>query len=382
MRVGYTMDTRNVCQEILLIEPFYGGSHKQLVDTLANDLGRKAALFTLPAKKWHWRARTSALHFSRVIPKGHKFRVLFASSVLSLAELVALRPDLLPLKKILYFHENQLLYPVRKEQERDFQYGYNQIVSSLVADTVVFNSKFNQDSFLTTISSFFKKMPDYRPKGIPEELKCKCRVIYFPLINADMLNGIERSTSVCKEHKSMNSKYFNDCEIIDTGTVCPLEENLNFELYSERKECFSKKQNVDMVKTVIEDLCVNTPVNEDLLSNTTNNMDLCVSTPVNEDLLSNTTNNMDLRVSTPVNVDLFSNKTNNEDLFSNTTKDVDPCVNTPVNVDVCSNTPNNEDLFSNTTKDVDLCVNTPVITSSGLQTVRCRKLHIVWPHRW
>ena len=57
------------------------------------------------------------------------YRVLFSSSVLNLCELVGLRPDLLGLYKILYFHENQLLYPVRKHQERDYQYGYNQIVS-------------------------------------------------------------------------------------------------------------------------------------------------------------------------------------------------------------------------------------------------------------
>ena len=49
--------------------------------------------------------------------------------MLNLAELVALRPDLAQLKKVYYFHENQLVYPVRKQQERDFQYGYNQILS-------------------------------------------------------------------------------------------------------------------------------------------------------------------------------------------------------------------------------------------------------------
>jgi len=49
--------------------------------------------------------------------------------VLNLAELAALRPDLGKLKKVLYFHENQLAYPVQKCQERDFQYGYNQILS-------------------------------------------------------------------------------------------------------------------------------------------------------------------------------------------------------------------------------------------------------------
>lgn len=56
-------------------------------------------------------------------------RVLFCSSVLNLCELAALRPDLARLKKVLYFHENQLVYPVRKEQNRDFQYGYNQVLS-------------------------------------------------------------------------------------------------------------------------------------------------------------------------------------------------------------------------------------------------------------
>lgn len=61
--------------------------------------------------------------------KSDYFRVLFCSSVLNLAELVALRPDLTHLKKIIYFHENQLIYPVQKQQERDFQYGYNQILS-------------------------------------------------------------------------------------------------------------------------------------------------------------------------------------------------------------------------------------------------------------
>jgi len=36
--------------------------------------------------------------------------VLFASSVLNLAELVALRSNLAQLKKVFYFDKNQLLY--------------------------------------------------------------------------------------------------------------------------------------------------------------------------------------------------------------------------------------------------------------------------------
>ncbi|XP_077303873.1 tRNA-queuosine alpha-mannosyltransferase isoform X3 [Lithobates pipiens] len=165
---------------ILLIEAFYGGSHKQLMDILKDEIDG-CVLYSLPAKKWHWRARTSALYFMQAVPASDTYRVLFTSSVLNLAELVALRPDLGKLKKVLYFHENQLVYPVRKNQDRDFQYGYNQILSCLVADTVVFNSAFNMESFLTSIGTFLKMIPDHRPRDLDQIIRPKCCVIHFPI---------------------------------------------------------------------------------------------------------------------------------------------------------------------------------------------------------
>lgn len=113
---------------ILFVEPFYGGSHKQLLDTILQTK-LEYDLFTLPAKKFHWRARTSALYFSQVIPLEKKYTVLFTSSVLNLAELLGIRRDLNTCQKIVYFHENQLVYPVREIKERDCQYGLNQIMT-------------------------------------------------------------------------------------------------------------------------------------------------------------------------------------------------------------------------------------------------------------
>ncbi|XP_070832474.1 tRNA-queuosine alpha-mannosyltransferase isoform X2 [Chaetodon trifascialis] len=182
---------------VLLVEAFHGGSHKQLIDLLKENIDR-CAVFTLPAKKWHWRARTAALHFSQTIPTSPSYRVLFTSSVLNLCELVALRPDLACLKKVLYFHENQLVYPVRKDQERDFQYGYNQVLSCLVSDVVVFNSVFNMDSFLSSISSFMKKIPDHRPRDLDLLIRPKCVVLHYPVQFPDV-------TRLLPKHKLLRS---------------------------------------------------------------------------------------------------------------------------------------------------------------------------------
>lgn len=154
---------------VFLVEPFYGGSHKQLVDFLMDRvLNNKdkhiVKLATMTAKKFPWRSRTSALHLAQNCDpeKGAQVDVLFCSSVLNLAEFLALRSDLRVGRKIVYFHENQLCYPVRETKERDFQHGYNQVLSCLVADQVVFNSEFNKESFLSSINRHMKLMPDYR----------------------------------------------------------------------------------------------------------------------------------------------------------------------------------------------------------------------------
>lgn len=173
---------------ILFIEPFYDGSHKQFIDTLIDGLALNRdqyQLVTMTGKKWHWRARTSALHLSEQVPEVVGFDTLLTSSVTPLADLLALRPDLNPLHKLFYCHENQLVYPVRKgdSSARDFQYGYNQILSCLVADSVLFNSAYNMNSFLSRVDSFLRRQPDYKPtSSVADRLRRKSRVLYYPLL--------------------------------------------------------------------------------------------------------------------------------------------------------------------------------------------------------
>ena len=142
---------------VVIIEPFFGGSHKQLIDFLTSFCiaDTPFELHTLPAKKWHWRARTSALYFAQNISrKLEASDVLFCSSVLNLAEFVALRPDVQRCrKKIIYFHENQLVYPVKKSrEERDFQV----LKHLLVSRYLWCNQLSSSDLFsFNVLSSFF-----------------------------------------------------------------------------------------------------------------------------------------------------------------------------------------------------------------------------------
>jgi len=159
--------------------------------SIANEKELTFDLICMSAKKWHWRARASALHVSSQVQENTEYKTLWCSSVLNLSELVSLCPQFNKSVKVVYFHENQLVYPVRDKKDRDFQYGYNQILTCLVADKVYFNSDFNKTSFLNNISSFLKLMPDYRPKNIKEKIEPKSHVLYFPLSAMPIANSLK-----------------------------------------------------------------------------------------------------------------------------------------------------------------------------------------------
>ena len=135
------------------------------------------SLITLPAKKWHWRARVSSLQVMSKIPE-IQFTHLLTSSTFPLAEFLGIMPRFHQCKKIIYFHENQLVYPVQRVKERDIQYGYNQIMAAISADCIIFNSEWNRKSFLENISRHLKLIPDFKPINVATNIDSKCRCVY------------------------------------------------------------------------------------------------------------------------------------------------------------------------------------------------------------
>ncbi|MFP4056814.1 MAG: DUF3524 domain-containing protein [Candidatus Brocadiia bacterium] len=161
---------------VLAIEPYYGGSHRAFLDGLVRHSRHEWTCVGLPPRKWKWRMRGAALSVARQLDQ--PFDLLFLSDFLDLACLVGLRPRrLADVPKVVYFHENQLTYPVQHESERDYQYGFTNITTCLAADRVLFNSAFHRGEFLEAVAGLLGRMPDCVPEGVPEAIAERSEVL-------------------------------------------------------------------------------------------------------------------------------------------------------------------------------------------------------------
>lgn len=174
---------------VAILEPYYGGSHAQFVDTLTAHSRHRYVAATMPARKWKWRMRGAAIHFTRQdttwideAPAGG-YDVILCSDMLSVADLRALFPRTLRDVPIAcYFHENQLTYPVAHQDARDFHFAVTNITSCLASDVVWFNSQYHRSAFMDATRKLLAKMPDHVPRSALDEIQKKTVVLPPPVL--------------------------------------------------------------------------------------------------------------------------------------------------------------------------------------------------------
>ena len=148
---------------ILVLEPYYDGSHRLFLQGLQQHLPYDFDLLSLPARKWKWRMRLAAPYFAEQINKEksaeHYDRILCSSfvDVAAFRALVNRQYQRLPLYT--YFHENQFAYPVQVDDERDFHFGLTNFTTFLASDRVAFNTRYNLETFLTGVEHILKICP-------------------------------------------------------------------------------------------------------------------------------------------------------------------------------------------------------------------------------
>lgn len=174
---------------VLALEPYYGGSHKAVLDGLVESVGAEWTVVTLPARKWKWRMRGAAIDMAARLDEQlvqgrsprRPFDVIFASTFLNLAEFRGLvGPPVRAVPAVVYFHENQLVYPNRHTAEWDYQFPLTNITTALAAQSCVFNTQWNLDTFVGGIDEFIRAFPDHRPRGLAERIRARSKVIHPP----------------------------------------------------------------------------------------------------------------------------------------------------------------------------------------------------------
>jgi len=217
---------------ILALEPYYGGSHRAVLDGLVAHVDAEWTLVTLPARKWKWRMRGAAITMAeQAASLAGDFDLVFASTFINLAEfrgLVGGRLAATP--AIVYFHENQLVYPNRHTAEWDFQFPLTNITSALSAERCVFNTQWNLDQFVGAIPGFIREFPDHQPRGLAERIAAKSQVIHPPfdpeVLDAAPVTRGERVRIVWPhrwEHDKNPEEFFSAVAIL-------AEEGLDFEV--------------------------------------------------------------------------------------------------------------------------------------------------------
>ncbi|MCH9649184.1 MAG: DUF3524 domain-containing protein [Deltaproteobacteria bacterium] len=161
---------------ILALEPYYGGSHRAFLDGWIADSRHSWTLLTLPPFKWKWRMRHSAWTLAgqvkELVAEGGKWDGIFCSSLLDLATFSGLTlRQIGRLPTVVYFHENQLTYPVRREAERDLHFAFTHLSSSLAAQGVWFNSAFHRGEFLGALTALLRRMPDFSSLEIVDQIR-------------------------------------------------------------------------------------------------------------------------------------------------------------------------------------------------------------------
>ncbi len=169
---------------VLALEPWYGGSHRNFLDGLVEHSRHTYETVTMAARFWKWRMQGGAVTLARktqdLLDAGFKPDVILAADMVNVPAFLSLTRDrLADVPLVLYFHENQLTYPVPPGVDRDLTYAYINYLSCLAADRIVFNSEFHYHSMLDALPGLLRVFPDYTHLNTVQAIRDKSSVLHL-----------------------------------------------------------------------------------------------------------------------------------------------------------------------------------------------------------
>ena len=167
---------------VLLIEPYFGGSHRVWAEGYAAVSGHDVTIVTHGARGWAWRMRGASVTLAKQVADlastGYRPDRVLVSSMVDVAALrTFLHPSVGRPPLAVYFHESQLTYPTSPRQQSDSSFALVNWTSALAADAVYFNSGYHHDVFFTETRRLLESYPDHTHSGFVDEVENRSSVL-------------------------------------------------------------------------------------------------------------------------------------------------------------------------------------------------------------
>jgi len=177
-----TQTKPNTNPRILLLSGYDAASHIQWRNSLIQNMPMfQWHVLSLPPRHFQWRIRGNALSWLDHPYMKESWDLIIATSMVDLASVKGFHPNLANVPCIYYVHENQFAFPLSRQQQANVEPQMVNIFSALSADCILFNSQWNQQSFMQGVTALLQKLPDHVPQGVPQRLLSKSQVLPVPV---------------------------------------------------------------------------------------------------------------------------------------------------------------------------------------------------------
>ena len=174
--------------QVLIIEPFFTGSHRRWCLEYQDRSKHDVQILSMPGRHWKWRMEGGAVALAEKFNQLESLPdvILFSDMIDIPRFLGLLTRDVSAIKKVLYFHENQLVYPWSVDDkdvklQRDMHYCFINYISCLPVDQILFNSEFHRASFLSALKTFVHRFPDGLNLESLSGIESKSQVLHLGL---------------------------------------------------------------------------------------------------------------------------------------------------------------------------------------------------------
>jgi len=179
---------------VVLIEPYYGGSHRSWADSWVRHSRHEISLVTHPDEFWRWRLRggavTLAADFAEVVAAHGQPDAVVVSGLVDVAAFAGhARRSLRDTPLATYVHESQVLYPLAPNQRADTSAALVNWQSLVASDAVWFNSAFHSVALREALPRLLGSQPEPTHRHLIEPVFERAGVLWPGVESAALIES-------------------------------------------------------------------------------------------------------------------------------------------------------------------------------------------------